>query len=155
MRRRGVVQAKEMGRPTKDTNRTDSPKAASPENGAPENAAPKNDTAKRDVMLVHGRGKDGSLKVIRAREDRVEFGSVSHLEHGKPIHGEVVRLKPRADMPLICDVETQLDCRPAAALAGGRDEAATNRPGPAQVASEAYRENWDRIWKRPAASEMN
>ncbi len=149
-----------MGRPTKDTKKTDSPKAAStkpgvPEPAAPEKDAPKNDTAKRDVMLVHGKGKDGSLKVIRAREDRVEFGSVSHLEQGKPIHGEVVRLKPRKDMPLICDVESQVDCRPAEARARGGDEAAANRPGPAQVASEAYRENWDRIWKRPAASEMN
>ena len=113
--------------------------------------SPKDDGPKQDVMLVHGRTDDGSLKVLRAREDRVEIGCVSPLQEGKPIHGEIVRLKPRKDMPMICDVESQLDCRPNVTRELG---AHRDRPGPAQVASETYRENWDRIWKRPAA-EMN
>ena len=120
---------------------------------------PKADAPARDVMLVHGKTPDGSLRVLRAREDRVEIGCVSPLEHGKAIHGEVVRLTPRKDLPFICDVETQVDCRPRPTETETEDRseprAQSGRPGPAQVASESYRENWDRIWKRRVASEMN
>ncbi len=139
-----------MGRSADDNEKVDSPKVDSPESKAPGDNGPK-----RDVMLVHGKTANGNLKVIRAREDRVEFGSVSQLEEGKPIHGEVVRLKPRKDMPLICDVESQMDCRPAGTEPRANGDSGTTRPGPAQVASEAYRENWDRIWKRHATSELN
>jgi hypothetical protein len=146
-----VVQAKLMGQSAIDKVKPVSPAADSS----------KGDGSKRDVMLVHGRGADGSLKVLRAREDRLELGSVGKLEEGKPIHGEVVRLTPRKDAPFVCDVETQLDCGPQALSKSGEGDGEKNghgdssRAGPAQVASESYRENWDLIWKRPAASEMN
>lgn len=58
------------------------------------------------------------------------------MQEGKPIppRGEVVRLKPRAGMPRVCDVEVAY---------GGDTE---GRSGPAQVASKAYRDNWDAVF---------
>jgi len=99
----------------------------------PESSEP----APSDVVLVHGVTDDGKgLSVLRARNGELETGACRPLEHGKPIHGEVVRLKPRKDCPIVCDVETSL---PA-------PEAARDRTGPAQVATRAYRDNWDAIF---------
>lgn len=92
-----------------------------------------------DVVIIHGVTDDGrGFKVLRAREGEIEAGAVKPLEQGKPIHGEVVRLKPREECPLVCDVQVDL----------ARPDSAATAPtkGPAQVASEAYRRNWDAIW---------
>jgi hypothetical protein len=97
---------------------------------------------KLDVALVHGVGPDGkSLRVLRARDDRIELGSVEPLEEGRPIHGEVIRLRPRQEFPLLCDVEVQY--RPEAA-----ESKAPARSGPPLVASESYRDNWELIWAK-------
>lgn len=119
---------------------------------------------KPDVVLVHGRTEDQKgLRVLRARESGIEVGEVRPLEEGKPIDGDVVKLVPRADAPYLCDVETQVSLdelrKKSAALRGGasggggpsRTDVATTRKksGPAQVATDAYRANWDAIWSRP------
>ncbi|HEY6558743.1 MAG TPA: hypothetical protein VI072_15775 [Polyangiaceae bacterium] len=110
-------------------------------------------TAAKDVLLVHGVSEDGrGLSVLRQREDRLEHGVVHPLENGKPIHGEVVRLKPRPECPLVCDVEVAVPGPEPQAAA--REVSADARKGPAQVASERYRENWDAIWKRPSKPEL-
>lgn len=127
-----------------------------------------------DLVFIHGVTEDGKgLEVIRKRADRLEAGLVRPLEPGKPIHGEVVKLKPRADTPYVCDVSVQYGPAGAGpALTSGASAAKedpsdgagqmrtsradsmshdTLRPtskGPAQVANPTYRENWDRIWKR-------
>lgn len=94
-----------------------------------------------DVALVYGVSDDGNgLDIIRKREGRIEAGTVRPLEHGKPIHGEVVRLKPRKNSPLMCDVEVDV---PAPARAATR----STSQGPAQVATDQYRKNWDAIYK--------
>lgn len=94
---------------------------------------------KVDVALIHGRTADGQgLRVIRRREDRVELADVRPLEQGKPIHGEVVRMTPRADFPLLCDVETELPAPSASSH---------SHKGPAQVATDTYRKNWDAIFQ--------
>jgi len=106
-------------------------------------------TPAQDVLLVHGISEDGQgLSVIRKREDRLEQGVVRPLQEGKPIHGEVVCLKPRPECPLVCDVEVAVPAQPAQAGSTATDAPET-RKGPAQVASARYRENWDAIWKRP------
>ena len=104
-------------------------------------------------MLVHGVTQDGQgLAVIRKREDKLEHGVVHPLQNGKPIHGEVVRLTPRPECPLVCDVDVSV---PASATQAAPPEAASvPRKGPAQVASARYRENWDAIWKRPGKPEL-
>ena len=103
-----------------------------------------------DVAFIHGRTPDGEgLRIIRKREDRIELGAVHPLKEGVPIVGEVVSLTPRPDSPLVCDVKTEL-----AAPQAQSDTAAAERHGPAQVATDRYRENWDRIWKRPGEPEL-
>lgn len=105
-----------------------------------------------DVALIHGKTADGEgLRIIRRREDRLELGAVRPLKEGAPIAGEVVSLTPRADFPLLCDVKVQY-----AAPTARRDVAEPVRHGPAQVATDQYRENWDRIWqKKPKAELVN
>jgi hypothetical protein len=93
----------------------------------------------RDVALVCGVSEDGQgLDIIRKRGERIETGTVRRLEQGKPIHGEVVRLRPREHSPMVCDVEVEV-----AAPAHATPLASS---GPAQVATESYRKNWDAIY---------
>jgi len=108
----------------------------------------KDDAAKSpDIALIHGKTADGEgLRILRKRENRLELGDVRPLKHGTPIVGEVVSLTSRPEFPLLCDVKVEL---PASATAS--DVAAPSRHGPAQVATDRYRENWDRIW--PAKTE--
>jgi len=94
------------------------------------------------------------LKILRARGDRLELGAVRPLREGAPITGEVVTLRPRPSFPALCDVETHF--KPAQeASANDRQEpppsAVVQRTGPAQVATDEYRRNWDAIWNRPVA----
>jgi hypothetical protein len=77
--------------------------------------------------------------VVRRRGERVEVGAIRELESGKPIHGEVVRLERRPEHPLLFEVETLAQVPAAAQPAPGRS-------GPAQVASEEYRANWEAIF---------
>jgi hypothetical protein len=96
-----------------------------------------------DVAIVCGVSDDGQgVDIIRRRGERVEAGTVRRLEQGKPIHGEVVRLRPREQFPMICDVEVEM---PAP---GQPSEAAVTTGRPAQVATETYRKNWDAIYGR-------
>ena len=100
--------------------------------------------ADSDVALIHGRTPDGEgLNVIRKRKQRIELAQVRPLVTGVPITGEVVSLKPRPEFPLLCDVKVELE-----ATAQKDVEERATRSGPAQVASDRYRENWDRIWNR-------
>lgn len=119
-------------------------------------------SAKDDVAIVWGRAEDGRMNILRKRAHRLEVGTVQPLREGVPIHGEVIQLQPRPDSPL-CDVQVlvpgqrqasdrNLPVRHDAASA----QTATALPGPAQVASDAYRKNWDSIWRRkPDASDLN
>jgi hypothetical protein len=107
---------------------------------------PEPESKSEDIVVIRGRTADGAgLGVARLREGRVEVGVVQPLEDGKPIHGEVVKLKPRPACPIVCDVEkVALDSSPTE-----DDAAERSRTGPAQVATDRYRENWDAIWARP------
>lgn len=108
------------------------------------------DPEKTDVVVLHGVTADGAgLRVLRHREGNLEAGAVRPVQQGKPIHGELVRLRPRQSCPLVCDVTVEL---PAANRPPDDDVAAdrgaSQRKGPAQVASDRYRANWDAIWSR-------
>ena len=106
--------------------------------------------ADADVALLGGPTSDGKgVSILRARQGRLETGEVRPLESGKPISGEVVTLKPRQAFPLICDVETHVAVPQEAALKEPQADVARRRSGPAQVASDAYRENWEAIYRRP------
>ena len=104
-----------------------------------------------DVALIHGVTPDGEgLQILRARDNRLELGAIRPLREGAPITGEVVTLRPRPNTPALCDVEVQLKA-PQAAPTDDRQapRAALSHPGPAQVATDEYRRNWDAIWSRP------
>lgn len=95
-----------------------------------------------DVVVITGKRVNGDgMGVVRFREGNVEVGAVQPLKEGKPIVGELVRLHPRSEAPMVCDVEVELDARPPEQRGSS---------GPPQVATEAYRANWDAIWaKKP------
>ncbi|MDX2054722.1 MAG: hypothetical protein SFV15_20135 [Polyangiaceae bacterium] len=109
----------------------------------------------QDVALVHGVTPDGGYRIVRRRGEQLELGSVHPLKEGKPLEGEVVALRPRKEFPLVCDVETLYS--PPKPLVGDTAAAppaqARAKKGPAQVSTEAYRENWDQIW--PQAKKNN
>ena len=105
----------------------------------------KSDNPSPDVVLIQDVEPDGKgLRVLRYRDHQLEAGAVRPLEHGRPIGGELVRLKPRRELPIVCDVDVEL---PAQDQARGVN-ATARKKGPAQVATDRYRENWDRIWNR-------
>ena len=113
---------------------------------------PDDSKPKRDVALIHGRTADGEgLRILRQREKQLELGEVRPLKEGRPIQGEVVTLRPRANFPLLCDVSTEVEAR----TPGGAEPA--RKSGPAQVASDRYRANWDAVFSRrpPPSTALN
>src|SRR6478609_114230 len=101
-----------------------------------------------DVALIHGVTPDGEgFEILRARGDRLELGAIRPLREGAPITGEVVTLRPRPSFPALCDVESHFKREEAPS---DRQEpppsAVVRRTGPAQVATDEYRRNWDAIW---------
>lgn len=103
-----------------------------------------------DVALIHGVTADGAgLQILRARDNRIEVGAIRPLREGAPITGEIVTLRPRPNFPALCDVETHF--KPAATPSDRQEpRAALPHAGPAQVATDEYRRNWDAIWSRPS-----
>lgn len=94
----------------------------------------------RDVVVLGPPTADGDgVHVLRARDERLEAGELRTLREGKPIQGEIVSLAPRKDNPQVCDVKDSWS-PPAGATFEG------TRKGPAQVASDTYRERWDEIF---------
>jgi len=127
-------------------------KPISDKNSSSETPAEAGARPSQDVVLIHGLSEDKKgLRVLRARNDQVEVGEMRPLVEGQPITSDVVRLKPRTGMPLLCDVETEV------AVSGPQpslSKAHQVRTGPAQVANNAYRDNWDTIWSRSATSPL-
>jgi hypothetical protein len=95
---------------------------------------------KQDVLFVHSPAVEGEgFRVIRKRDDTIELGEIRSVQEGRPIHGDLVKLKPRKEHDRLFDVEvlaTREEMQPAA----------LGHAGPAQVASEAYRTNWEAIF---------
>lgn len=100
---------------------------------------------RQDVVLLAGPTDDGEgIRVVRAREERLEAGEVRPLKEGKPLgNGEIVKLAPRAESPRVCDVEV------VAKIGAERGS------GPPQVATSAYRESWERIFGEPDEATLN
>jgi hypothetical protein len=105
--------------------------------------------AKSDVVLLGPRTADGNgVHVLRAREEGLEAGELRNLEEGRPIAGEVVTLAPRKDNPRICDVTESY--RPS-----GDAELPAKTKGPAQVATQRYRDNWDQVFATRGSANLN
>lgn len=104
----------------------------------PSTAAVSPAPAHDDIALIHGRTDDGKgLKILRRRQDKLEFGAIMPLVPGKPIAGEVVRLEAREESPLLCNVHVEYS---------PPGEARPTSAGPAQVATDSYRENWAAVF---------
>jgi hypothetical protein len=98
---------------------------------------------KEDVVFVHGPAEGGEgLRVIRKRDEVIELGELRSVQEGKPLHGELVKLSPREDNKRLFDVEVVV---PREETQSGH-AALKAKSGPAQVASEAYREGWEAIF---------
>ena len=98
----------------------------------------------KDLALVYGATEDETgLKVLRHRAatGTIDAGVVHPLKQGQNITGEVVRLTPHADVPLVYEVDVEVEANPATLP--------SRSAGPAQVASDMYRNGWDTIWGRP------
>src|SRR3954452_17934438 len=118
-----------------------SPKSPSrPHEAVPENSAA---APSKDVAFVHRITPDGAVHVIRRRGDQLEAGALQPLRDGAPITGEVVSLRPRESCPLLCDVDVHYT--PPAQAPAAKPAARSRRKGPAQVATNVYRDNWESI----------
>ncbi len=94
-----------------------------------------------DVVLIHGRNDDGALQILRKKGDELSAGELRPIEEGKPIQGDIVTLRPRKEMPLLCDVEEEVKLpRPQGAKK------------PAKVATDQYRAGWEKLWGRRTRS---
>ncbi len=97
-----------------------------------------------DVVYLHSPTDDGDgVRVVRARQGKVEMGEVRPIAEGKPLSGEIVSLRPREGSPRVCDVKVEYaktdDAKPASASGSAAK-------GPAQVATTTYRDNWESIF---------
>ena len=98
----------------------------------------------RDVALLYAPTDDGKgARILRSRDGNLEAGEVRPAKDGQPLQGgELVRLEPRSDTPCICDVHVLHEgARPAPPT-----DSAAAPSGPAQVATDDYRLNWDRVF---------
>ena len=121
----------------------------------PPEAAPAAAASPPDVALVHRVTPDGTVHVIRRRGDQLEAGALQPLREGAPIQGEVLSLRPRENCPMLCDVDV-LYTPPAVAKPTAPPPArSARRKGPAQVATDEYRDNWDTIWSGKKTNALN
>jgi hypothetical protein len=96
----------------------------------------------KDLLLVGPATSSESVLVLREREDRVEVGELRALREGRPISGdggELVKLRRRPEHERLFDVDVVAELPTRAA-------APADRSGPPQVATDAYRENWELIF---------
>jgi hypothetical protein len=110
----------------------------------------KSDGENLDVVLLAGATDDGEgAKVLRARSGRIEAGEVRPLREGRSLAsgGEVVRLSPRKEAPALYDVRVEHVVQGAAAKSDDAlPSSAPARNKPAQVATPAYRDSWERTF---------
>lgn len=114
----------------------------------PRDKSRRDETPEReDVVLVGNRveGGDG-YHVLRKRDERVELGELRAAKSGRPVHGELVRLRARENAERLFDVEVLAKAPKPERDRADDGQAALERSGPAQVATDAYRKNWDTIF---------
>lgn len=92
-----------------------------------------------DVVLIHGRSEDGALQILRKKGEELSAGELRPMEEGKPVQGDILKLKPRREMPLVCDVEEEV-----------KIPKVTGAKKPARVSSDQYRDGWEKLWGRRA-----
>ena len=109
----------------------------------------------RDVVLVNGQTEHG-VSILRLRDERIELGELRAVREGTPVYGELVKLSPRPDHPMLFDAETLVrgpEAPPRVDAPSVADEASPPRAvapgahkGPPRVTSEAFRSGWDGVF---------
>lgn len=97
-----------------------------------------------DIAFLCGPTEDRQgAHLLRLRQGEIQAGEIRPVQEGVPLNGrEVVQLKPRKNTPRLCDVEV---LHPS-------ESPTRNHGGPAQVATDRYRSNWERIFMLATAS---
>lgn len=92
----------------------------------------------KDLALLHGPTEDGEgARVLRLKDGELYAGEVRPVRQGQPVNEqELVRLKPIEGRPALCEVEV---------LHQPKDDKPKS-PGPARVATESYRRNWNAVF---------
>lgn len=104
-------------------------------------------TETKDVVMLHSQHDDGQgYNVLRVRDGSLEVGAIRNIREGAPIHGDVVSLTQRKENERLYNVETLVKASPPPAAP---------RHGPAQVAIDKYRTNWEHIFGKPSSSSGN
>ena len=108
---------------------------------------------KFDVVMAHGPTDDGEgARVLRMRPGQLEAGEVRPMRDGKPLApgGEIVRLERRDDAPGAYDVhvEHKVEASPDKPKDDKAAEPSRASHGPAQVATQQYRDSWERTFGR-------
>ncbi len=100
----------------------------------------------RDLVLISGVDPDRKeVHVLKPVQEGVEAAVLRPVEEGKPIQGDLVRLRPREDVPVVAELETLMR------HPDHPDDPRRRHKGPPMVASEAYRQGWEMIFgARPA-----
>jgi hypothetical protein len=100
----------------------------------------------RDVALLYAPTDDGKgARILRSRDGSLEAGEVRPAKEGQPLNGgELVKLDPRPEAPCICDVQVLHEGNRDAEGSSETRELSIGRP--AQVATDDYRLNWDRVF---------
>ncbi|HMJ53010.1 MAG TPA: hypothetical protein VK540_13070 [Polyangiaceae bacterium] len=102
----------------------------------------------RDVALLYAPTDDGKgTRILRARGGNIEAGEIRPVKDGQPLQGgELVRLEPRSDAPCICDVHVLHETQRREPSSPPPAPSVEPSGRPAQVATEDYRVNWDRVF---------
>jgi hypothetical protein len=93
--------------------------------------------AKKDCGLTNkavplGVDEDGDIHLVKHNEDHsFSYGKLEQPKDGEPIYGEIVELSQSENIPGVFDIKTIMESRTG---------------GPAQVANDSYRKNWDVIF---------
>jgi hypothetical protein len=103
---------------------------------------------KEDVVFIHGPAEGGEgFRVLRKREDTLEIGEIRAVQEGRPLTGDLVKLKARPEHDRLFDVEVMVSREEIAAKTA-------RSHGPAQVATPSYRANWDAVFGRRGEPEL-
>ncbi len=94
--------------------------------------------------MLHSPHDDGQgYNVLRVRDGSLEMGAIRNIREGAPIHGDIVSLSQRKEHERLYNVEVLMK-NPA--------QPEAPRHGPAQVATDKYRTNWENIFGKPSTS---
>jgi hypothetical protein len=97
-----------------------------------------------DRVYIHSQSGAGSYHIVRQRNDQIEVGRLQTLQDGQPLVGELVQLTQTSESDRLFDVEVLME-----------SPVARSNKGPAQVATGAYRANWDTIFGTVDPNELN